>query len=136
MTVNAKIWRPFRDTENTLFKILRTRCPYFLQVFHWVKLKIKKKTFPKMIFHFLVGFHNASNFSCRLLLEIGLSPLLKINLPWRLCWQPSMPFSYSSCEILIQKESPLIAGIDNLLYWMSQALVTSCAKVWLLLPAG
>jgi len=41
-----------------------------------------KKPFPKgMIFHSSAGFHSASNFSCRLPTEIGLSPLLKNNLP-------------------------------------------------------
>jgi len=34
-----------------------------------------KKPFPKgMIFQFPVGFHRASNFSCRLPTENGLSP--------------------------------------------------------------
>jgi len=89
-----------------------------------------------MIFQFPLGFHNASNFSWRLLEEIGLSPLLKNSLPRRLCWQSSYPFSYLTCEILIQRESPLIAGFDNWFCWILQVFVTACAKVRLLLPVG
>lgn len=55
MIVNAKIWRPFRETNNTWLEIPRTRSQDFLQVFHGRKLKINKKPFPnRMIFHFPV----------------------------------------------------------------------------------
>lgn len=47
MIVNAKIWRPIRETKYTWLKIPKTRCLDFLKVFHWRKLKIKKILSPK-----------------------------------------------------------------------------------------
>jgi hypothetical protein len=71
---------------------------------------------------------NRINFSFKSVAVTGLSPLLSINRPWRLRLQPSKPFSYSACVILMHRSSPLIHETGTWLTNISQEFCRTWAK--------